>query len=298
MTHKFAERAEPRGEDRSEGVERKLNAVREQLEKRAYNDRKQGVDRSEAIKQELRAVREQAEQLAKAGKREHAEKLVQQAEATEKLMQQAEAKARKSEAEARLQQAERSELIKQKLQGAREHIEQLQKQGNLEAAEKLMRETEAMTRKFQEDALRSRRTDESDIAQKKLLEIRERVNQLRKQGNPDAAEKLVQEADPLTHELAERLRAQRADQTLREKLLDHLHKQGDHEMAEKLLRKAEAEAIARKDKEQVDSARRDSSDDLRAGLRQLQRELHELRDQFRKLQEQRSTNPNQGAAPK
>jgi beta-lactamase regulating signal transducer with metallopeptidase domain len=195
MTRKFAERAEPRGDDRSEAVERKLKAVREQLEKLAYNDR-QGVDRSEAIRQKLRAVREQAQKLAKEGKREQAEK----------LMQEAEAMTRKSEAEPRLQQAERSELIKQKLRGAREHMEQLQKQGVHEAAEKLMRQVEETARKNKEVVDAYRR---------------------------DAA-----------------------------------------------------------------SNRLDSSDDVRAALRQIQRELHELREQFRQLQEQRSSNRNQGAPPK
>jgi beta-lactamase regulating signal transducer with metallopeptidase domain len=339
MTRKFAERAEPPGADRSERDEQRLETVREQRKKLVDNDR-QVVDRSEAIRQKLRAVREQAEKLAKEGKSEQAKK----------LMQEAEAMARKSEEEVRLQRAERSELIKQKLQAAREQVEQLQKHGDHNAAEKLMREAEAMARKFEADANRSLRTDQSEIAQQKLRETLDRVNQLRKRGDLEAAEKLAREAEPLTREFQERVRAQQVDRLKNIKLklratrerVEQLHEQGDHEAAEKLRREGEAidrqlqeqdgtgraeqsevlqqklkairervdqlrkqgapeaaeqamreaEALARKYKEQVDSSRRDSSDDLRAGLRQLQRDLQELREQFRQLQEQRGSNRN------
>ena len=98
-------------------------------------------------------------------------------------MQEAEALARKSEAEVRSERAERSELVQQKLRGAREQVEQLRKQGNHEAAEKLMKEAEAMARKFEVESLYSLRADQRERVEQKLRTARERVDQLRAQGD-------------------------------------------------------------------------------------------------------------------
>ena len=85
--------------------------------------------------------------------------------------------------------------------------------------------------------------------------------------------------------------ALRADRTAEGRgRADRLREQGDNEDSRKVMR--EAEAMARNYKEQLESSRRDSSDDVRASLRQLQRDLQELREQFRQLQEQRGSNRN------
>jgi hypothetical protein len=159
-----------------------------------------------------------------------------------------------------------------------------------------MKEAEAMARKFEADALHSLRADQSERVEQKLRGAREQVEQLHKQGNHEAAEKLMKEAEAMARKFeAGSLRAdqsERVEQKLRSARarVDQLRAQGDHEAAEKAMR--DAEAAASKYKEQVDSSHRDSSDDLRAGMRQLQRELQELREQFRQLQEQRGSNRN------
>ena len=86
------------------------------------------------------------------------------------------------------------------------------------------------------------RPERLEIAQQKLKTTREQVDQLRKQGNQEAAEKLMREAEAMTHNL----------------------------------------------KERIDATRAESAEDLRATLRQVQRDLKELREQLRQLQEQRS----------
>jgi hypothetical protein len=69
--------------------------------------------------------------------------------------------------------------------------------------------------------------------------------------------------------------------------VDELRKQGDHEGATKLMR--EAEAAARTLQEQAGAVRRESGDDLRAGLRQVQQELKDLREQLKKLLDERAS---------
>jgi bla regulator protein blaR1 len=286
MTRKFAERAEPQSGDRAESVERKLRAVREQAAKlskegkgqeaeklmkeaesmaRAYKDElgRRDVDRSESVqqrrselvKQKLRATREQVERLRKSG--EHG--------AAEKLMRDAEAMARENQA--RAARSELADVARQKLRATREKVEQLRKQGDNEAAEKLMRDAEATARQAQEQA---QKADREELVKQKLREIREQVDQLRKQGNNEAAEKLEDRAERVIGEL--------------------IRRQANNEFAQERMR--DAEAIAGDLEERPEPTRGDSADDLRAGLRQVQRDLKELREQFRRLLEQRGADRN------
>ena len=252
------------------------------------------------VREVLEAIRQQVEQFKKEGNRDAAERLVQVAETMNRKFggtrstagqrssrrvssESSERRVSRPKSSPRRESAnrprssckkpkrwpehtidrrgdERSENVERKLKAVREHAGKLAKEGKGEQAEKLMQEAEAMARKSQEDA-RFQQTEQSEAVKQKLKAVTERLAQLRKQGDIGAAERLVREAEPRTHEVDERVRALRADRQRRAEVERRLRKQGDHETADKVMR--EADARARKYKEQLDSPRPDSSDDVR-----------------------------------
>lgn len=257
--------------ERSELVKQKLRAAREQVDRlrergdhdsaeklmreaeamvRESQELAERAERSEVVKHKLSATRQQVDQLRKQG--DH--------EAAEKLMRDAESMARTFQADA--ERAELSDVVKQKLRATRLQVDQLRMQGDHEAAEKLRRDAEATAHDL---AARAERTERSEVLEQKLQAAGERMlredqamsvgrmkaDQLRKQGEHEAAEKLMREVEEMARKRKEAVDSFRRDSA---------------------------------------SNRLDSADDLRSGLRQVQSDLKELREQLKKLQDQRSSN--------
>jgi hypothetical protein len=64
---------------------------------------------------------------------------------------------------------------------------------------------------------------------------------------------------------------------------------GDRDAAENYMREVEAALKQRFKVERLERPKSDSADDVRAGLRQVQQALKELREQFKKLLDERSS---------
>ena len=214
-------------------IEEKVQAKLEKLQEGKRDTRTE----QESVRAVLAVIRQQVEQLKKEGKREAAETLLQVAETmTRKFAEKAEPQA-----------VDRSERVERKLSALRERAARLAKEGKQDEAARLAREAEAVARMANEK-LDQRGDDRIEIAQKKLDEAREKIEQLIKQGKPVEAKIVARQAEFMAQLSKEALsppgedRAENVKQKLRaiREQADHLAKLGKFEESEKLRQEAEA----------------------------------------------------------
>ena len=217
-------------EGKRDAAERLLQVVETMNRKFASDVDAHNQDRREAIQKKLRAVKEHAEKLAKEGKGEQAEK----------LMREAEGMARTYKEELDRRNVDRSPSLEEKLSRIREQAQKLAKEGKGEQAEKLMREVEAMTRAYKEELDRPNVDRSQGAATDLNALVRQLVERGRKEGNPEAAERVRQRAEALARELKELDRPERELGTRRERLVEELRAtRGHREGMDRVTREAE-----------------------------------------------------------
>jgi Zn-dependent protease with chaperone function len=278
-------------------MQHKLEAIHEQIDQLLKQGRKDEAERLKAhaeeilrtykldqgakqdqaaaehslVEQKLRAMKEQIAQLNGEGRKDEAAKLANQLEdAVRRLHGEGPDKA----------PAAHRDAVEQKLRAMKDKVDFLYKEGRKDEASRLEQQLSEAVKQFHGTP-----TKGPDGMEQKLQAARDQIEELRRQGRKEEAQKLQQQLEEfdLSRQKVQQdafAAAEKERRHMREMQVKQLQEAGRYEEAKQLLQ----ELTGQRGKFPGEAA---AQDELRAQLKQMQRELQEVREQLRKLQDER-----------